>query len=112
MGRFRRGRGRGNHKGGKPQPVPHPETPFDIGRLSLAKLCESETLRRLPLLAPLRHRRHAGRSAIKRRFANVPVGRHARAYWPYVLAPLAGLMLIIAIPEPSLFLPRSAGMVR
>src|SRR5262250_3232799 len=46
------------------------------------------------------------------RFADVPVGRHARAYWPYVLALLAGLMLIIAIPELSLFLPRSAGMVR
>ena len=46
------------------------------------------------------------------RFANVSVGRHARAYWPYVLALLAGLMLIIAIPELSLFLPRSAGMIR
>jgi len=46
------------------------------------------------------------------RFAQVPVGRHARAYWPYVLALLAGLMLIIAIPELSLFLPRSAGMIR
>src|SRR5690348_10550181 len=46
------------------------------------------------------------------RFADVPVGRHARAYWPYVLALLAGLMLIIAIPELSLFLPRSAGMIR
>jgi len=46
------------------------------------------------------------------RFANVSVGRHARTYWPYVLALLAGLMLIIAIPELSLFLPRSAGMIR
>jgi TRAP-type C4-dicarboxylate transport system permease large subunit len=46
------------------------------------------------------------------RFADVPVGRHARTYWPYVLALLAGLMLIIAIPELSLFLPRSAGMIR
>jgi C4-dicarboxylate transporter DctM subunit len=46
------------------------------------------------------------------RFADVPVGRHARAYWPYVLALLVGLMLIIAIPELSLFLPRSAGMIR
>lgn len=44
--------------------------------------------------------------------ADVPVGRQARAYWPYVLALLAGLMLIIAVPELSLFLPRSAGMIR
>jgi hypothetical protein len=29
-----------------------------------------------------------------------------------VLALLAGLMLIIALPELSLFLPRSAGMIR
>jgi C4-dicarboxylate transporter DctM subunit len=46
------------------------------------------------------------------RFADVSVGQHARTYWPYVLALLAGLMLIIAIPELSLFLPRSAGMIR
>jgi len=46
------------------------------------------------------------------RFAQIPVGRHARAYWPYVLALLIGLMLIICIPELSLFLPRSAGLVR
>lgn len=46
------------------------------------------------------------------RFAQIPVGQHARAYWPYVLALLIGLMLIICIPELSLFLPRSAGLVR
>jgi C4-dicarboxylate transporter DctM subunit len=46
------------------------------------------------------------------RFAQVPVGRHARTYWPYLVALLIGLMLIICIPELSLFLPRSAGMVR
>lgn len=46
------------------------------------------------------------------RFAQVPVGRHARAYWPYLLALLLGLMLIICIPELSLFLPRSAGLIR
>src|SRR5205085_7599142 len=46
------------------------------------------------------------------RFADVSVGQHARAYWPYILALLAGLMLIICIPELSLFLPRSAGMIR
>jgi len=46
------------------------------------------------------------------RFARIPVGQHARAYWPYLLALLAGMMLIICIPELSLFLPRSAGLVR
>ncbi len=46
------------------------------------------------------------------RFAGVPVGQHARRYWPYVTALLAGLMLIICIPELSLFIPRSAGFVR
>jgi C4-dicarboxylate transporter, DctM subunit len=46
------------------------------------------------------------------RFARISVGRHAKAYWPYLLALLLGLMLIICIPELSLFLPRSAGLVR
>src|SRR5690348_15820828 len=46
------------------------------------------------------------------RFARIPVGQHARAYWPYLLALLAGMMMIICIPELSLFLPRSAGLVR
>jgi len=46
------------------------------------------------------------------RFAQVSVGRHARTYWPYLIALLIGLMLIICIPELSLFLPRSAGMIR
>ena len=46
------------------------------------------------------------------RFAQVSVGRHARHYWPYVLALLVSLILIICIPELSLFLPRSAGMIR
>jgi C4-dicarboxylate transporter, DctM subunit len=46
------------------------------------------------------------------RFAQIPVGQHAKAYWPYLLALLLGLMLIICIPELSLFLPRTAGLVR
>jgi tripartite ATP-independent transporter DctM subunit len=46
------------------------------------------------------------------RFAQVPVGRHARTYWPYLLALLIGLILIICVPELSLMLPRSAGLVR
>jgi C4-dicarboxylate transporter, DctM subunit len=46
------------------------------------------------------------------RFARVSVGRHAKAYVPYMLALFIGLLLIICIPELSLFLPRSAGFVR
>ena len=46
------------------------------------------------------------------RFAHISVGQHARAYWPYLLALPSGMMLIICIPELSLFLPRSAGLVR
>jgi len=46
------------------------------------------------------------------RFAKISVGQHARHYWPYVLALFAGLLLIICIPELSLFLPRRAGLVR
>ena len=46
------------------------------------------------------------------RFAEVSVGAHARGYWPYVLALLIGLMLIICLPELSLAIPRSAGFVR
>ncbi|HVZ08292.1 TRAP transporter large permease [Rhodopila sp.] len=46
------------------------------------------------------------------RFANISVGQHARAYVPYMLALLVGLMLIICIPELSLMLPRSAGLIK
>src|ERR1700687_4562656 len=46
------------------------------------------------------------------RFAEVSVGEHARGYWPYVLALLVGLLLIICLPELSLAIPRSAGFVR
>src|SRR6266566_4419541 len=46
------------------------------------------------------------------KFAEVGVGQHARGYWPYVLALLIGLMLIICLPELSLAIPRSAGFVR
>lgn len=45
------------------------------------------------------------------KFADISVGQHARAYWPYVLALLIGLLLIICIPELSLAIPRSAGFV-
>ncbi len=46
------------------------------------------------------------------RFADVTVWQHARLYWPYLIALLVGLMLIICIPELSLMLPRSAGLIK
>ena len=46
------------------------------------------------------------------RFADVTVWQHARSYVPYLIALLIGLMVIICVPELSLFLPRSAGMIR
>lgn len=46
------------------------------------------------------------------RFADISVGQHFRAYWPYLVALFAGLLLLILIPEISLFVPRRAGMVR
>ncbi len=46
------------------------------------------------------------------RFAEVSVSQHAPYYWPYVLALLIGLILIICLPELSLTIPRSAGFVR
>jgi tripartite ATP-independent transporter DctM subunit len=47
------------------------------------------------------------------RFAdNITVWRHARNYWPYMVTLVVGLMLIICIPELSLFLPRHAGLIR
>lgn len=46
------------------------------------------------------------------RFAKVSVGEHARAYWPYLLALFAGLMLLILFPEITLIVPRRAGLIR
>ena len=46
------------------------------------------------------------------RFANISVGRHFRAYWPYLASLVVGLLLLIAFPEITLFLPRRAGLVR
>jgi C4-dicarboxylate transporter DctM subunit len=46
------------------------------------------------------------------RFANISVGRHFRAYWPYLAALVIGLVILIVWPEITLFLPRHAGMVR
>src|SRR6266581_4021410 len=46
------------------------------------------------------------------RFANITVGQHFRAYWPYLLSLFVGLMLLILFPEITLILPRQAGVVR
>lgn len=46
------------------------------------------------------------------RFADVSVGRHFGAYWPYLGALVIGLLIIIVWPEITLFLPRHAGLVR
>ena len=46
------------------------------------------------------------------RFADVTVWQHARTYVPYLIALLIGLMVIICVPELSLLLPRSAGMIK
>jgi C4-dicarboxylate transporter DctM subunit len=46
------------------------------------------------------------------KFANLTVGQHWRAYLPYIAALLVGLMLIILFPQLSLFLPKSAGLIK
>jgi len=46
------------------------------------------------------------------RFANISVGQHFRAYWPYLVSLVVGLFLLILFPEITLFLPRRAGLVR
>lgn len=46
------------------------------------------------------------------KFAEVGVFQHMKYYWPYLLALMVGLMLIITIPELSLMLPRSAGLLK
>jgi C4-dicarboxylate transporter DctM subunit len=46
------------------------------------------------------------------RFANISVGQHFKAYWPYLLALVAALLLLIVFPDITLFLPRWAGVIR
>ncbi len=46
------------------------------------------------------------------KFAQVGVWQHFKCYWPYICALLFGLMLIITIPDLSLALPRSAGLLK
>jgi C4-dicarboxylate transporter, DctM subunit len=40
------------------------------------------------------------------------VGQHWRTYMPYVGALMLGLVLIILFPQLSLFLPKSAGLIK
>jgi C4-dicarboxylate transporter DctM subunit len=46
------------------------------------------------------------------KFANLSVGQHWRTYLPYIAALLIGLVLIILFPQLSLFLPKSAGLIK
>jgi len=46
------------------------------------------------------------------RFADIGVGEHFKAYWPYLLALFVGLLVLILVPEITLWVPRRAGMVR
>jgi C4-dicarboxylate transporter, DctM subunit len=46
------------------------------------------------------------------KFANLTVGQHWRTYMPYVAALMIGLLLIILFPQLSLFLPKSAGLIK
>jgi C4-dicarboxylate transporter DctM subunit len=46
------------------------------------------------------------------KFADLSIGQHARTYFPYIGALLAGLVLIIAFPGICLTLPRLAGLIR
>ena len=46
------------------------------------------------------------------KFANLTVGQHWRSYMPYVAALMIGLLLIILFPQLSLFLPKTAGLIK
>ena len=46
------------------------------------------------------------------RFANISVGQHWKAYWPYLLALFVGLLLLIVFPGITLSLPRWAGAIK
>lgn len=46
------------------------------------------------------------------KFADLSVSQHFRTYVPYMAALMVGLLLIISVPEITLFLPRLAGLIR
>ena len=45
------------------------------------------------------------------RFAGISIYGHSKVYSPYLVALLVGLLLVISLPERSLFLPRMAGYI-
>jgi len=46
------------------------------------------------------------------RFGKISITQHMPHYWPYALALVVGLLVIILVPEITLWLPRGAGLVR
>jgi len=46
------------------------------------------------------------------RFGKISITQHMPHYWPYALALVVGLLVVILVPEITLWLPRSAGLVR
>jgi len=46
------------------------------------------------------------------RFGKISITQHIPHYWPYALALIVGLLVVILVPEITLWLPRSAGLVK
>ncbi len=46
------------------------------------------------------------------RFGKLSITQHMPHYWPYALALVVGLLVVILVPEITMWLPRSAGLVR
>ena len=46
------------------------------------------------------------------RLVNISVGQHFKAYWPYLVAVVVGLLLFILSPGITPFLPHQAGVIR
>ena len=46
------------------------------------------------------------------RFGKISITQHMPHYWPYALALVVGLLVVILVPEITLWLPRGAGLVR
>lgn len=44
------------------------------------------------------------------RFGKLSITQHVRHYWPYAVALLLGLLVIILVPELTLWLPRGSGI--
>jgi C4-dicarboxylate transporter DctM subunit len=46
------------------------------------------------------------------RFGKLTITQHMPHYWPYAVALAVGLLVVILVPELTLWLPRGAGLVR